>query len=406
MTDETADQAGVLRDKLADELAAAGYITSAEVDRAFRTVPRHAFVPAGTPLEVTYRLDEAVVTKRDENGIAISSISAAFVQTAMLEQAELKSGMIVLEIGAGGPNAAMAAEIVGPEGHVVSADIDPEVTNRAKPSLEATGYGDRVTVLTADAGHEIPGYDKFNATIVTVGAWDLAPAWRNQLAEGGTLVVPLRMNGVSRSIAFRRVNDHLVSTSSVVCGFVAMQGVGEHIDREFRLPDPNGHIVTLRFDDGAPDNPALLDGVLASERSEAWSGVTVGGSESFADLHLWFASYLPGFCKLAVEEGTELAQERKTWFPFAGVRGDSFAYLSVRPAPGGSGVEFGARAYGAHGQEAAAAMVEQIQAWDERARNRAEPTFAYWPTGTTPVISEGTATFTKTHGLVTISWPA
>ncbi|MEU7864341.1 hypothetical protein [Nonomuraea sp. NPDC049141] len=55
MNDETIDQAqaGELRDKLADELAAAGHIKSAQVDRAFRTVDRHAFVPAGTPLEVT-----------------------------------------------------------------------------------------------------------------------------------------------------------------------------------------------------------------------------------------------------------------------------------------------------------------------------------------------------------------
>ncbi|MFD0479894.1 hypothetical protein ACFQ0B_75965 [Nonomuraea thailandensis] len=47
MNDETTDQAQAaeLRDKLADELTAAGHIRSAQVDQAFRTVPRHAFVP-------------------------------------------------------------------------------------------------------------------------------------------------------------------------------------------------------------------------------------------------------------------------------------------------------------------------------------------------------------------------
>ncbi|SDI20239.1 protein-L-isoaspartate(D-aspartate) O-methyltransferase [Sinosporangium album] len=404
-TDET--RAAELRAKLAGELKDAGFITSAPVEAAFRAVPRHAFVPADTPLEVTYQLDSAVVTKRDEHGVAVSSVSATYIQTAMLEQAELKSGMTVLEIGSGGVNAAMIAEIVGPNGRVVSVDIDPEVTDRATTLLEATGYGDRVTVLTIDAEHEIPGFEKFNAIIVTVGAWDLASAWLRQLAEGGTLVVPLRMNGISRSIAFRRVNDHLASTSTVVCGFVPMQGAGEHIDRELRLPDPNGHMVTLRFDDGTPDDPGLLDGVLATERSEVWSGVTIKNGVSFADLYLWFAGFLPGFCRLAAQEGTELAQERKTWFPFAGVHGDSFAYLSVRPALEGAGVEFGARAYGPHGQEAAAAMVEQIQAWDARARNRPEPMFAYWPTGSNAPthLPDGTATFNKAHGLVTISWP-
>ncbi|MEV0344921.1 methyltransferase, FxLD system [Nonomuraea sp. NPDC050680] len=399
-------RAAELRDKLADELKTAGYIKSAPVEAAFRTVSRHAFVPADTPLDVTYHVDSAVVTKRDEHGIAISSVSAAYIQVAMIEQAELEPGMTVLEIGSGGVNAAMIAEIVGADGHVVSVDIDEAVAERAAELLDANGYADRVSVMAVDAEHEIPTFEQFDATIVTVGAWDLSPAWLRQLAPDGTLVVPMRMNGVSRSIAFRRTNDHLASTSAVVCGFVPMQGAGRHIDREFRLPDANGHAVALRFDDGAPDDPALLDGVLASERSEVWSGVTIKHGVSFADLHLWFASFLPGFCRLAVDEGTELAQERKSWFPFAGVRGDSFAYLSVRPALEGAGAEFGARAYGPHGQEAATAMVEQIRAWDEQARNRPEPTFAYWPTGYTPAdLPEGTAALHKTHGLVTISWP-
>ncbi|GGL20985.1 hypothetical protein Sme01_23270 [Sphaerisporangium melleum] len=88
------------------------------------------------------------------------------------------------------------------------------------------------------------------------------------------------------------------------------------------------------------------------------------------------------------------------------VRGGSFAYLSMRPALEGMGAEFGARAYGRRGQKAARAMVEQIQAWHELARNRPEPTFAYWPTGTAPLhLSEGTAVLNKTNGLVMISWP-
>ncbi|PZG37096.1 methyltransferase, FxLD system, partial [Spongiactinospora gelatinilytica] len=154
-----------------------------------------------------------------------------------------------------------------------------------------------------------------------------------------------------------------------------------------------------------PDDPALLDGVLAGERGEVWSGVTVGHGESFADLYLWFAGFLPGFCKLAADEGTELAQERKSWFPFGVVRGDSFAYLSVRPALEGRGVEFGARAYGAHGGEAATAMVEQIQAWDERGGT--EPGFEYWPTGSAPArFPDDVAVLQKTHGLVAITWPA
>jgi len=406
-TASDSDRAAVIRNALTDKLRASGMITSPVVERAFRTVPRHLFVAEGTPLEVAYNADDSVAIKRDTDGVIISSTSAPFIQARMIEQAGLGPGMSVLEIGSGGYNAALLAEVVGPHGRVISVDIDPEVTDRARDLLEATGYGGRVTVVQVDAEGRIPGLDQpVDAILVTVGAWDLAPAWLEQLSADGTIVVPLRMNGVTRSIGLRREGGHLVSTSAEVCGFVPMQGSGAHDERVFLLSDQQGRHVKLRFDGDAPQDLSPLDGVLATERTEVWSGVTIKHGVSFADLHLWFAGFLPGFCKLAVDEGTDLAAERKSWFPFGVVRGDSFAYLSVRPALDGAGVEFGARAYGAHAHAPAAALVEQIQAWDRHARGGGEPTFAYWPTGAArPQFGEHTAVLAKTHGLVTISWP-
>ncbi len=401
------DRATEIRNALTDRLRSTGMIISPDVERAFRTVPRHLFVPEGTSLEVAYNADDSVAIKRATDGVIISSISAPFIQARMIEQAGLGPGMSVIEIGSGGYNAALLAEVVGPAGRVVSVDIDPEVTDRARALLEATGYADRVTVIHADAEDGVPELDdQIDAILVTVGAWDLAPAWLAQLAEDGRIVVPLRMNGITRSIGFRRDGDHLVSTSAEVCGFVPMQGSGAYDERIFLLPDGHGHHVKLRFDADVPQDLDLLDGVLATQRIEAWSGITIRHGVSFADLHLWFACFLPGFCRLAADEGTELAANRKSWFPFGVVRGDSFAYLAVRPALEGAGVEFGGRAYGPHGEIAAAALVEQIQAWDRQARGGPAPTFAYWPTGADrPPAGEGTAVLAKAHGLVTISWP-
>lgn len=397
--------AAEFRDALVDKLVATKKITSPAVEQAFRTVPRHLFVAEGTPLEVTYSVDNSVAIKHDPDGVIISSTSAAYIQARMIEQAELGAGMSVLEIGSGGFNAALLAELVGPDGRVFSVDIDPEVTDRANELLDATGYGSRVVVVQADAENPLPGLDKpVDAILVTVGAWDLAPAWLERLAEGGKIVVPLRMNGITRVIAFRREGDHLVSISAEVAGFVPMQGKGAHDERVFLLPDRNGHHVKLRFEGDVPDGMSLLDQVLATERTELWSGVTIKHGVSFADLHLWFAAFLPGFCKLAVDDGTDMAAERKSWFPFGAVRGDSFAYLAVRPVPEGGAVEFGARAYGAHGEDATTAMVEQIQAWDRQGRHGV-PTFAYWPNGShRPEFDENTAVLPKTHGLATISW--
>ncbi|MFD9701355.1 methyltransferase, FxLD system [Lentzea sp. NPDC059081] len=399
--------AAEFRNALADTLITKKKITSPVMERAFRTVPRHLFVAEGTPLDVTYSVDNSVAIKHVPDGVIISSTSAAYIQARMIEQAEIGEGMSVWEIGSGGFNAALLAEVVGPDGRVVSVDIDPEVTDRARELLDATGYGSRVTVVQADAENPLPGvHEPFDAILVTVGAWDLAPAWLAHLAEGGRIVVPLRMNGITRVIALRREGDHLVSTSAEVAGFVPMQGEGARDERLFLLPDRNGHEVKLRFDGDVPQDMSLLDGALATERAEVWSGVTINLGVSFADLHLWFAAFLPGFCKVAADEGTDMAAERKDWFPFAAVHGDSFSYLAVRHVPEGGAVEFGARAHGEHGEDAATAMVEQIRAWDRHGRD-SEPTFAYWPTGSQlPEFGDNTAVLPKTHGIATISWPS
>jgi hypothetical protein len=103
----------------------------------------------------------------------------------------------------------------------------------------------------------------------------------------------------------------------------------------------------------------------------------------------------------------ELAAERRQWFPFAAVRGDSFAYLAVRQALDGAGVEFGAGAYGRTGEIAASAMVEQIHAWDYH--GRPSPTIGYWLTGSshsdlppdTAVLRKGSR---RCHDLVACDW--
>ncbi|MEV6489564.1 methyltransferase, FxLD system [Actinoplanes sp. NPDC051633] len=263
-----------------------------------------------------------------------------------MEQAALQSGMTVLEIRSGGLNAAMIAEVVGETGHVLSVDIDPDVISWAKMRLEQAGYCHRVRTVVADGG--VPDAGPFDAIIVTVGAWDIAPAWLNQLVPDGTLVLPLIMNGVTRTIGFRRTGHRLISTSTEVAGFVPMQGAGRHAEHVHALADANGRNVNLRFDADPPTTLHLLDGLLTSERTEAWSQATIGREESFADLHLWFAWFLPGFCRLAPGGRGGAAGERSSWFSYGVVRDAGLAYLVVRPAldSGGAAVELGARAYG------------------------------------------------------------
>src|SRR6266568_4985110 len=122
------------------------------------------------------------------------------------------------------------AELVGLGGEVTTVDIDPEVTDQASQCLDEAGYS-QVRVVLADGEHGFAAHAPFDRIVVTAEAWDIPPAWVEQLAEGGTITVPLRMRGLTRSITFARDDGHLVSRSVHVCGFVPMRGDGEHRER-------------------------------------------------------------------------------------------------------------------------------------------------------------------------------
>jgi protein-L-isoaspartate(D-aspartate) O-methyltransferase len=164
------DDPARLRNELADALVAKGSITDDRVEAAFRVVPRHLFAPPGTSLTDAYA-DDVIRTKFDRSGSCLSSITAPWLQAVMIREAGVQSGMRVLEIGSGGCNAALLAEVTGPDGHIVSVDIDPEVTARATAALDTAGYAGRVIVVTADAEHGVAAQSPFDAVIVTAGAW-------------------------------------------------------------------------------------------------------------------------------------------------------------------------------------------------------------------------------------------
>src|SRR5271165_6822939 len=166
---------GAARARMAAILRDGGRALSPETQRAFASVPRHVFVPEVEP-SAAYR-DEAFVIKCGPDGLPVSSSSQPAMMAIMLDQLGLQPGHRVLEIGTGtGYNAAVMSAIVGPAGEVVSIDIDPELTQRARSGLFAAGYG-RVSVRCADGGFGFPESAPFDRIIVTAGAWDIAPAW-------------------------------------------------------------------------------------------------------------------------------------------------------------------------------------------------------------------------------------
>jgi protein-L-isoaspartate(D-aspartate) O-methyltransferase len=156
-----------LQKALVEKLISMGCIQSPNVERAFRAVPRHLFVP-GVDLERVYS-DISIPTKRID-GKLVSSSSQPAIMAIMLEQLQLQSGHRVLEIGAGtGYNAGLIKHLVGDSGLVVTIDIDADLVESAREYLRSAGLGS-VSVVCGDGGLGCAEYAPYDRIILTVGA--------------------------------------------------------------------------------------------------------------------------------------------------------------------------------------------------------------------------------------------
>lgn len=391
-----------LRRQLVDELVESGAITSRRVDAAFRAVPRHLFLP-GTPLGRAYR-DIAVTTKRDASGSSISSVSAPNVIAMMLELADIESGHRVLEIGSGGYNATLIRELVGPLGDVTSMDIDPDVIDRARRGLEAAGVTD-IALVCADGEYGHPENGPYDRIIVTVGAWDIPPAWLDQLADGGRIVVPLQLRGLTRAIAFDRDGDRLTSRGHGLCGFVDMQGAGSQPAQRLALHDGQ---VQLWGEGPWPTDPTRLEEALTDAPVPTlWSGVHFGPTEAFADLDLWLVTVLTTGTISRDPDAEEHLHVIPAYGPGNPVLAttDTVAFRTpARQVPGtDDAYEFGASGFGPDAAALAAQIVAQIQLWDREQRGGAGPRVDLLPAGV-PASSGDGLLLAKRHSQVQICW--
>jgi protein-L-isoaspartate(D-aspartate) O-methyltransferase len=284
-----------------------------------------------------------------------------------LHQTRVERGMRVLEVGAGsGYNAALLAELVGPSGQVVTVDIDPVVVESARGALAATGYTDQVTVVQAD-GAEPLGLGVFDRIVVTVGVWDIAPAWLEQLTDGGVLVVPLRARHSSEcwSTAFRQDGDLLVGESSLVCGFVDIQGTAGLDPDMARITGPDGGVAVARSWDRGTDLSRLPE-TFPVERVLVPSGVVMPPPGMFVGLRTRLAYDLAGMVDLTFDDRDQLEQNDWRWMQIGYVDDESFSVLCVQSAgdtDGGS--RLGAVGFGPCSEQVALALVDHIEAWGQ-----------------------------------------
>jgi protein-L-isoaspartate(D-aspartate) O-methyltransferase len=291
-----------LRRDLVDDLVARGAISESRVEKAFRAVGRHHFLP-GRPLTEIYS-DSALPTHHASDGTALSSSSQPAIMAVMLQQLGLSAGQRVLEVGAGtGYNAALLADLVGPEGRVVSVDIDPGIATEARAGLQRASVGN-VEVAAGDGAAGWPDAAPYDRVIATCSSDEVPEAWVGQLAPGGRIVLPLELRpSVMFTVALERDGDCLQSVSASPCGFMRIRG-----SMATGRAQPMRLASGVSLDAGAlPADPERIAEWLRTPTASAPVPGT-GGGDAFSGFRLWLSLTDPGACTLALPP--ELVQDR------------------------------------------------------------------------------------------------
>lgn len=172
------------RERMVERQIANRGISSPRVLEAFRSVPRHEFVPEHKR-EFAYSDGPLPIGKGQ-------TISQPYIVAYMTEVLKLTPDDRVLEIGTGsGYQAAILGELAG---EVYTIERHQSLAETAARRLERMGY-DNIHVVQGDGTHGLPEHAPFDGVIVTAAAPEVPRPLLDQLAEGGRLIMPVGSRG-------------------------------------------------------------------------------------------------------------------------------------------------------------------------------------------------------------------
>ncbi|MEV5149969.1 hypothetical protein AB0L14_37845 [Streptomyces sp. NPDC052727] len=225
------------------------------------------------------------------------------------------------------------------------------------------------------------------------------PAWREQLVEGGHLVLPLEIGGYTRTIEFERRGEVLHARTVPVV----------------HLLDGK---LTLRFDGAAAVDTNGLEEALRGRRQEVATGVTMRAAKLLLRLPAVVGGpTLSAFCRLVVhqdpEEGvTGVANDREA----PAIVGDaSLAYLIHIQTKDGEGPEdkeweWIVHAFSEEGPQLAEQLAVTVWAWDRHVRaadndQPADPVPTIHPAGTPDHLLPAGDVLDKASSRLVFRWP-
>lgn len=199
------------RDRLVARLKAQG-IESRDVLERIRAVPRHLFV------------DEALASRAyEDTALPIGmgqTISQPYVVARMTEALlAAMDGDKVLEIGTGcGYQTAVLSPLVG---RIYTVERIPELLNRTRQRLRSLDVYN-VQYRRGDGWEGWRKYGLYDGIIVAAAAPELPERLLDQLAPGGTLIIPIGPPGRQDLARVTRRDDHFEHVSLGAVSFVPL----------------------------------------------------------------------------------------------------------------------------------------------------------------------------------------
>jgi len=197
--------------KMVNEQLRGRDIDDPDVLGAMIEVPRHLFVPV--------RIRDRAY---QDGPLPIGhgqTISQPYIVALMTQLLALKPGDRVLEIGTGSGYQAAVLARIGAE--VFTIEIVSVLGNQAKILLNELGY-EKVRVKIGDGYLGWPEFAPFNAIIVTCAPTQIPEPLKEQLAEGGRMVIPVGGSGFQQLFLLTKKNGKIIREKIIDVRFVPM----------------------------------------------------------------------------------------------------------------------------------------------------------------------------------------
>ena len=196
------------------QIAARG-VRAPRVLDVLRDVPRHLFVP-----------DDQKAHAYEDRALPIPSgqtISQPYMVAIMTELLAPEPHHRVLEIGTGsGYQTAILSRLCK---QVITIERHPELAALADQIFSALGLIN-VKIRVGDGTEGLPGDAPFDRILVTAGAPSIPEALKQQLADGGRLVLPVGPSGYQHLTVIDRFGNSFEQQEREACVFVPL--IGRH----------------------------------------------------------------------------------------------------------------------------------------------------------------------------------